>query len=75
VLLIKEGVTRIITCVHFDETSKKWTVGAARAKMYKYDSRIYEVDTATPDEIPIDVGRGKKAVGPLIKEYNSPTSR
>jgi hypothetical protein len=42
--------------------------------MHKYDSRIYEVDTATPDEIPIEVGRGRDAVGPLIKECNSPTS-
>jgi hypothetical protein len=74
VLLIKEGVTRIITSVQFDETRKKWTVRAACAKMHKYDSRIYEVDTATPDEIPIEVGRGRDAVGPLIKEYNSPTS-
>jgi hypothetical protein len=75
VLLIKDGVTRIITSVQFDETKKKWTVRAARAKMHKYDSRIYEVDTTTPDEIPIDVGTGKSAVGPLIKQHNSPTSR
>ena len=41
---------RIITSVQFDE---KWTVRAALAKMHKYDSRIYEVDNATPDEIAI----------------------
>jgi hypothetical protein len=68
VLLRSDGVTRIITSVHFDE---KWTVRAARAKIHKYDSRIYEVDTATPDEITIDVGRRKNQVGPLIREYIS----
>jgi hypothetical protein len=31
-LLIKEGVIRIITSVQFDETRKKWTVRAACAK-------------------------------------------
>jgi hypothetical protein len=41
--------------------------------MHIYESRIYEVDTTAPDEIPINVGTGKSAVGPLIKEYNSPT--
>jgi hypothetical protein len=49
-------------------------VRAALAKMHKYDSRIYQIDTATPDEIAIVVGRGRDQVGPLIKEYNSPTN-
>jgi hypothetical protein len=69
VLLVKDNVTRIITSLHFDETRSVWTVLAARAKRHKYDSRIYNVDTETPDVIPIDVGRGKNAVGPLIKAY------
>jgi hypothetical protein len=74
VLLRKDGVTRIITSVHFDETQKKWTVRAARAKRHKYDSRIYEVDTATRDEITIEVGRQKEQVGAFIKEHNNLTS-
>jgi hypothetical protein len=74
VLLRRDDVTRIITSVQFDENEKKWTVRAARAKMHNYDSRIYEVDTATPDEISIVVGRGKNQVGQLIKAHNSHTS-
>jgi hypothetical protein len=69
VLLVKDSVTRIITSLHFDEARSVWTVLAACAKLHKYDSRIYDVDTETPDVIPIDVGRGKGALGPLIKAY------
>jgi hypothetical protein len=42
VLLRKDDVTRIIASVQFDETRSVWTVGAACAKLHKYDSRIYK---------------------------------
>jgi hypothetical protein len=70
VLLIKDGVTRIITSVQFDETRSIWTVRTARTKRHKYDSRIYQIDTATPGVISIDIGRAKSEVGASIKEFN-----
>jgi hypothetical protein len=67
VLLVKDNATRIITSLHFDVDRSVWTVLAACAKLHKYDSRIYNVDTETPDVIPIDVGRAKGGLGSLIK--------
>jgi hypothetical protein len=72
VLLRKDGVTRIITSVHFDETQKNG-LSALPVQKHKYDSRIYEVDTATRDEITIEV-KTEGARGAFIKEHNNLTS-
>jgi hypothetical protein len=68
--MIKDDVTWVITSLQFDENRSVWTVRAARVKIHKYDSRMYEVDTKIPCVIPIDVGKEKSAVGPPRKASN-----
>jgi hypothetical protein len=72
VLLVKDGVTRIITSVQFDAARSTWAVLAARAKQDRYDDRIYHADTEMPDVISIDVKRGKDKLQGFIKDFTEP---
>lgn len=70
VVLIKDGVTYIITGVEFSSEREVWTVAAKHDKQDKYDNRVYTVDPEKFSTIHIDVSNKKGGLGSLIKAFN-----
>ena len=71
ILLIKDGVTRIVTAATFSDARSIWLLTATKAKQDKYDDRIYIADPDCMLAITIDISAKKGGLATYIKDFNS----
>jgi hypothetical protein len=71
ILLIKDGVTRIVTAATFSNARSIWLLTATTVKQDKYDDRIYIADPDRMLPITIDVSITRPGLATYIKDFNS----
>jgi hypothetical protein len=74
VILVKDGVTRIVKSVVFSAEQKIWQLLTAQANHDEYDDLSYVEDPENHDIKTIDVTTKKGGPSSLTKEFNKRTT-